>query len=323
MVGWLGRMDVRERAALFAWTSALIVVVVLPLSYGRAAAGCFYSPEDFARCDPWRSIAALGDGAATLLMAAALWITRNTPTTRLHRVARLLAVSGVAVAIAGSLGAVVGDAYLMARPVAAVGFAALGVALSVESDRGSPLVRSRLGVVVGITLALWAIAYVPRDDWILPTGGAFFVVPFVVWAIRLGYRLGTGRAPSQNEPRPVQTKLVGNAAAVILSFLAFPFWVTSTFGVASIGDPANLVTVKNETGQPIDFYEFRSVKNFRERIEAGETRTWDWLEHGAYSPAAEDLAGTEIFCAYFLDRELRRAHYQIIVTRDPSTCAPR
>jgi hypothetical protein len=204
-----------------------------------------------------------------------------------------------------------------------VGFAGVGFALCVESDRGNPLVRSRLGVIVGVTLALWAIAYVSRDDQILPTGGALFFLPYAVWATRLGYRLGTGRAPSPKEPRPVQLRLVGNGAAVVLFFLAFPFWMSSTFGVASIGDPANLVTVKNSAGEPIYFYEYRRETTFRERIEAGETKTWAWLEHGAYSPAADDLAGMPIFCAYFLDRELRRAHYQITVIRDPATCAPR
>ena len=323
MVAWFGRMAVRERAALFAWASALIVVVALPLSYGRAAAECFYSPEDFARCDPSRSIAAVGDAAATLLMAAALWITRNAATTRLHRVARVVGAIGVPVAIGGSLGVLVGDAYLMARPVAAAGFAALGFALYVESDRGDPLVRSRLGVIVGATLAVWAIAYIPRDDWIFPTGGGLFFVPYVVWAVRLGYRLGTGRVPPPNEARQPAMKFVGNAAAIILFFLALPFWMMSTFGVASIGDPANLVAVTNGTGEAIDFYEYRGQRAYRERIAAGETKTLDWLEHGTYSPAAEDLAGTPIFCAHFQDRELRRAHYQITVIRDPATCAAR
>src|SRR2546430_10642387 len=123
MVAWFGRMAVRERAALFAWASALIVVVAVPLSYGRAAAECFYSPEDFARCDPSRSIAAVGDAAATLLMAAALWITRNAATTRLHRVARVVGAIGVPVAIGGSLGLLVGDAYPMPRPLTPGGVA--------------------------------------------------------------------------------------------------------------------------------------------------------------------------------------------------------
>ena len=323
MVAWFGRMAVRERAALFAWASALIVAVALPLSFGRAAAECFYSPEDFARCDPSRSIAAVGDAAGTLLMTAALWITRNAATSRLHRVARVVGAVGVPVAIAGSLGALVGDAYLMARPVAAVGFAALGFALSVESDRGDPLIRSRLGVIVGATLAAWAIAYIPRDDWIFPTGGGLFVVPYAIWALRLGYRLGTGRAPSPDAPRGIRAEIVADIAAVLLLLLALPFWMTSTFGVASIGDPADLVTVTNATSEAIDFYQYRNQRAYRERIEAGETKTWDWLVHGSYSPVAEDLAGTPIFCPYFQDRELRRAHYQITVVRDPATCAAR
>jgi hypothetical protein len=303
--------------------SAVVLIGGLALGYGRAPQDCFYSPEDFARCDPWRAIGALGDVVATVLMTAALWTTRAPATTRLHTVARAVGVLGFAVAIIGSLAAVIGDAYLIARPVAAVGFGALGLALVVESDRGNALVRSRLGMVIGITLAFWAIAYVPRDDWILSTGGALFVVPYLIWAVRMGYRLGTGTAPVVKEARPVQWEIASGVAAVVLLLLAFPFWITSTFGVISIGDRANLVTVKNATGEPILFYDYRGVTAYRERIEAGETKTWDWLEHGAYPTAAEDLRGMEIYCRYLLDRELRRAHYRITVVRDPTTCQTR
>jgi len=305
------------------WTSAVIVVGALALGYGRAPQECFYSPEDFARCDPWRAIGALGDFAATALMAAALLTTRNPATTPLHRVARAVGALGLPVAIIGSLAAVVGDAYLIARPIAAVGFGAVGLALVVESDHGNVLVRSRLGMVVGVTLALWAIAYVPRDDWILPTGGVLFFVPYVIWAVRMGYRLGTGTAPVVKEARPVQWEVIGILATIVLLLLAFPVWIASTFGVTSIGDRANLVTVKNATGEPIFFHDYRGATGYRERIEAGQTKAWYWLEHGAYPTAAEDVRGMEIYCRYLLDRELRRAHYLITVVRDPATCAAR
>ena len=62
---------------------------------------------------------------------------------------------------------------------------------------------------------------------------------------------------------------------------------------------------------------------YRERIETGEAKTWDWLVHGAYPTAAEDLGGMKIYCRYLLDRELRRAHYKITVVRDPITCESR
>jgi hypothetical protein len=316
-------MAPRERAALLAWTAAVVAVGALTLGYWRAPQDCFYSPEDFARCDPWRAIGALGDIVGTALIAAALWITRNPATTRLHSVARAVGALGLLVAITGSLVSLIGSAYLIGRPLAAVGFGALGLALVIESDRGNILVRSRLGMVIGGTLSIWAIAYVPRDDWILPTGGAFFFVAYAIWAARMGYRLGTGHAPVVKEARPVQWEVAGTLAAVVLLLLAFPFWITSTFGVTSIGDRSNPITVENATGEPIIFYDYRGAKAYRERIEAGETKTWDWLEHGAYPTAAEDLNGMEIFCRYVLDRELRRAHYIITVVRDPATCQPR
>jgi hypothetical protein len=323
MVAWFERMAPRERAALLAWASAAVVVGALALGYGRAPQDCFYSPEDFARCDPWRAIGAIGDVAATALMAAALWTTRNPATTALHKTARAVGVLGLALAVVGSLAAAIGDAYLIARPIAAVGFGAMGLALAVESDRGNALVRSRLGMIIGITLALWAIAYVPRDDWILPTGGLLFFAPYVIWAVRMGYRLGTGMPPVVKEARPVQWQVAGGLAAVFLLFLAFPAWLTSTFGVTSIGDRANFVAVTNATGEPIFFYDYRGATAYRERIDAGETKSWDWLEHAAYPTSAEDLTGTEIYCRYLHDRELRRAHYRITVVRDPLTCQSR
>ena len=323
MIAWFERMAERERAALLVWTSAAIMLAALALSYPRAPQECFYSPEDFARCDPWRAIGALGDVGASVLVAAAIWSTRNPATTSLHRIARGAGGLSLVLAIIGSLGAVVSEAYLVARPISAMGFAGLGFALLIESDRGNPLVRSRLGMVVGVTLGLWAIAYVGRDDLVLPTGGAFFFIPYIVWAIRLGYRLGIGRAPVRTEKRPVVIEVVGSLGVVVLFLLAFPFWMASTFGVATIGDPANMVSVSNQTGEPIIFYEDRRVTKYSERIEAGETKTWAWLEHGAYSPAAEDLTGARIFCRYLLDRELRRAHYLITVVRDPATCESR
>lgn len=316
-------MATRERAALLAWASALVLVAALPFGYWRAPQDCFYSPEDFARCDPWRAIGALADVAATAAIAAAVWITRNSATTTLHKVARGVGAFGLLLAITGSLGAVVGDAYLIARQAAAVGFAALGFALLVESDRGNVLVRSRLGVFLGVTLALWAIAYVTRDDQILPTGGAFFFVPYLIWAIRLGYRLGIAGGPRVENARPFELKVAGGIAAIVLFFIAFPFWITSTFGVASLGDPSHTVTVKNDTGNPIVFYEDRRLTAYKQRIEAGETKSWSWLEHGVYSPAAEDLGGVKIFCRYLLNNELRRSHYLITVFRDPSSCSPR
>lgn len=250
-------------------------------------------------------------------------MTRNSPTTRLHTVARAVGAAGLMLAVAGSLAALVGDAYVIARQVAAVGFGALGLALLVESDRGNTLVRSRPGVLLGITLAVWAIAYVSRDDQILPTGGAFFFVPYLVWATRLGYRLGTGKVPTSTEERSVGVKLVGSLGGIVLFFIAFPFWITSTFGVATLGDPSHEVTVKNETGQPIVFYEDRRLTAYGRRLEAGETRAWQWLEHGAYSPGADDLSGEKIFCRYLLNRELRRSHYQITVVHDPASCSQR
>src|SRR5258705_7224627 len=103
MVTWFQRMAPRERAALLAWTSAVVLIGGLALGYGRAPQDCFYSPEDFARCDPWRAIGALADVVATVLMTAALWTTRSPATTQLHRIARAVGALGFAVAVTGSL----------------------------------------------------------------------------------------------------------------------------------------------------------------------------------------------------------------------------
>src|SRR5205814_7584314 len=114
-----------------------------------------------ARCEPWRAIGGVGDVVVTALMWTALWMTRNPATTRLHRFARAVGALGLPVAIIGSLTAVIGDAYLIARPIAAIGFGSLGFALVIESERGNHLVRSRPGMVVGATLSMWLIGFVP------------------------------------------------------------------------------------------------------------------------------------------------------------------
>lgn len=319
MLAWFGQMSGRERAALFAWASAFVCVAALPLGYWKASQNCFYSPEDFSHCDASRAVAVLGEVAATALIAAAMWITRNRATSRAHRAARLFGAVGLGLALAGSLAAVWGDAYLIARPIAAVGFGALGAALVAESDSGDILVRSALGMLVGITLVVWAIAYVPRDDLILPAGGWFFFILYGVWAIRLGYRLGFGKTPAIRT-RPLRLEIAWSVGATILVLIALPFWMTSTFGVASLGDPANSVTVKNETGEAIYFYQYRGERAYRERIETGQAKTSYWLEHGTYSPAAEDLTGVEIYCRRLEQRELRRAHFVVTIVRDPASC---
>ena len=323
MLAWFGQMSGRERAALFVWASGLIAIATLPLGYWRASPECFYSPEDFSRCDSSRAVAVLGEAAATALIAAAIWITRNQATSRAHRVARIVGAVGLVLALAGSLAAVWGDAYLVARQLAAVGFGALGVALVAESDRGDGLVRSTLGILVGITLAVWAIAYVPRDDLILPAGGWFFFIPYGVWAIRLGYRLGFGKPPAITKARPLSLEIAWAVGATLLVLVALPFWLASTFGVGSYGDPANPVTVKNEAGEAVIFYQYRGQTAYRDRIEAGQAKTSYWLEHDTYTPAAENLNGAEIFCRRLQQRELRRAHFVITIVSDPASCAAR
>ena len=323
MLAWFGQMSGRERAALFAWASAFIGIATLPLGYWRASQECFYSPEDFSHCDSSRAVAVLGEAAATALIAAAIWITRNQATSRAHKVARVVGAVGLVLVLAGIPAAVWGDAYLVARPIAALGFGALGVALVAESDGGDILVRSTLGMLVGITLAVWAIAYVPRDDLILPAGGWFFFLPYGVWAIRLGYRLGFGKTPAVRKARSLSHKIAWGVGATLLVLIALPFWLASTFGEGSYGDPANPVTVRNETGEAIVFYQYRGQTAYRDRIEAGQAKTSYWLEHGSYSPAAEDVSGVEIFCRRLQQRELRRAHFLITIIRDPASCASR
>src|SRR5438034_383053 len=123
-----------------------------------------------------------------------------------------------------------------------------------------------------------AIAYAARDDIILPTGGAFFFIPYGVWAVRLGYRLGFGKTPAITKARPVFGEIGWSVGAAVLVLIALPFWITSTFGVASLGDPANSVTVKNETGEGIVFYQYRGERAYPERIDAGQAKTSHWLE---------------------------------------------
>src|SRR5438445_11084950 len=119
MLALFGEMAPRERAALLAWTSALILVGALPLSFWKASPECFYSPEDFAHCDPWRAIGALADIGATLLMAAALWITRSPSTTVFYKAAPTVGAIRLLPAIAGSVAAGAGADDTIRQPAPA------------------------------------------------------------------------------------------------------------------------------------------------------------------------------------------------------------
>jgi len=114
--------------------------------------------------------------------------------------------------------------------------------------------------------------------------------------------------------------LSGAAIALGLVFLAGPFWIGSTFGVAVLGDPIETFTVVNQTGGPIDFYEDIRLRAYATHIAAGESKEISTLEHGAYAIGAADVDGVLLFCRNIGQGDLRKMRYVIHVLDDPASC---
>ena len=187
--------------------------------------------------------------------------------------------------------------------------------------------RSKLGTMLGITLAAWSIAYPGRDDdRVLPLGGALFSLAYALWALRAAYRVFTARVPmggirhSRHLPvRILQVGTISLAGALVLLFI-LPFWLGSTFGLTILGDPGIEVTIRNETDEELIFYEVGRAAPFKVQLNAGEVREWGYLLHDRYTPEATDLAGNPIFCGRYTLQDLRRMRYVLHIVRDPASC---
>jgi hypothetical protein len=298
--------------------AAVISAVGLCLSWwGFVSAGeeCRrYGQVDFFHCGPVAGMAVIGDCVAAL---AALVMIAVTPV-RASRWLPLLpqvALAAAAIAVVLSPLRLTELADMVSRAMA-IAWGVVGLWLFRASNTAVLTFRSTLGAVLGVTLVAWALGQALGDERPFPIGGGVFALVYAAWALRLASRvLRSWQPPPQ--PRGV---LSGTAIALGLVFLAGPFWIGSTFGVAVLGDPSERFTVVNQTGGPIDFYAEIRLRAYATRVAAGESKEISTLEHGAYAIGAADVNGALLFCRNIRQGDLRKMRYVISVVDDPASC---
>ena len=305
--------------------------VLLPTFNGYFAAprDCIrFGRVEFAACQPWGKTTVIENGIAIAALIAALWITTPGSTGSAVWATRLIGAAGAAGSAVGNIASAIGMEPMIAIPLATAGAGMAGGAVALASSRAVPTWRSTLGTILGLTLLIWSIAYLLRDDdRVLPQGGVLFAFPYAIWSLRLARRTWLEWRPSLGGIRyshhwPVRVLQVGTISVfgVLLFFIVFPFWIGSTFGVAVLGDPGVEVTIENATGEPIMFYEVGRRSSFKIQMETAEKREWSWLLTGVYTPEATDLLGNPLFCRRYSDRDLRQLRYVIRIIRDPGSC---
>jgi hypothetical protein len=321
-------MSSRLAASLGLCVSVWLLTLAEFGGYLAAPRDCIrFGRIEFAACVPWGKATAIESALSIGTLALAVWLTSQGLRGRGVQTARGFALLGAALCALGNIGSALGANAAVMIPIATIGVALAGIAMAVASAV-FPVWRSTLGKILGLTLVIWSIAYLFRDDdRVLPLGGAMFVLPYAIWGVRLARRVWRQRLPlsrpiSYSRYRILHAFQVGaiSLGGVLLFFFIFPFWMGSTFGVAVMGDPSMEVTIVNATGEPIEFYEAGRNRPYHVRLQTGEQRDWGWLLSGRYTPEATDLAGNPLFCRRYNDRDLRQLRFVIRVVRDPASC---
>jgi len=284
-----------------------------------------FGQSDFFACGVPAAMTAVGDAVAAVATAALIAGTPIRPPRWMPFLGRA-ALAAAGVAALASVARLVGQADALSRVVAG-GWLVIGLWLFYASRTAPVVMRSTLGVVLGVTLVVSGLLESFGEERPFPVGGALFSIAFGAWAIRLASRLF--RSWRARPPRPdtafgvMRDVLVGLGIA----FVALPAWLSSTIGFAPIGDPGVTITVANQTSHAIDFYLDRGWRLYADapryatRIGPGASGDVSGLAHGAYSPAAADPGGSLVFCGHFSDSELRlKMRYRITVVDDPASC---
>jgi hypothetical protein len=301
---------------------ALVAAAGLLLSfwgYVSAPMDCRrFEQSDYFACGLSTALTIVGDAVASLAFAA---LIAGTPIRRPRRIPFLgqaaLAAAFVA-ALASPLRAV-GQADALSRMIA-IAWLVLGAWLF-QAGRTAPVVmRSTLGVVLGVTLVASGLLQALGEERPFPIGGAIFSIAFAAWAIRLTSRLVRSWRP----PPPRPDSAMGFARDVLvalgLAFVALPVWLSSTAG-QPIGDVGVTITISNRTDHAVDFVTDRAYPQYGgTRVEAGASKDISTLAQGVYFPAAADPAGNLTFCRRHTHSELKRMRYVIVVVDDPASC---
>ena len=324
-------MSSRVAAPLALGLSVWLLAVTEFSGYFGAPRDCIrFGRIEFAACVPWGKSVALENALAMALLVVALWLTTRAAEGRGVRFARALGVVGASICAIGNIASASGVYVAVMIPVAALGAGLVGGAMAVASTV-VPGWRSTLGEILGITLAVWSIAYVLRDDdAVFPQGGAFFTFPYALWGVRLARRIRRGWQPAAQgivySPNRILHALQFGAISlggVLLFFFILPFWIGSTFGVPIMGDPGVSVTIVNGTDEPVEFYESGLGAPYHQRVMPGEKLESGWLLASRYTPEVTDLSGNPIFCRRYTDRDLRQLRFVITIVRDPASCGER
>jgi hypothetical protein len=302
---------------------ALVAAVGLFLSlwgYLSAPVDCRrYGQSDFFGCGASAALTIAGDALAALACAALIGATPVRRSRRIPFLGQAAMAAAIVAALASPLRAV-GQPDALSR-VIAIAWLVIGLWLF-QASRTAPIVmRSTLGVVLGVTLIVSGLLQALGEERPFPIGGALFSIAFGAWAIRLATRLVRAWRPPPARPDSKLEFARDILIAVGLVFVGLPAWLSSTLGQAPIGDPSITITVSNGTSHAIDFYTHKELRQYPIRLAPGASLDISPLAQSVYWTAAADASGSLIFCGRYTDKELRlKMRYVITVVEDPASC---
>jgi len=301
---------------------ALVSAAGLCLSlwgYLAAPADCLrFGQSDFFGCGASAAMTVFGDALAALALALLVATTPIRPPRWMPFLGQAALVAAVVAAVASPLRAV--DQSDSVGRLIAVAWLVIGIWLFHASRPAPVVMRSTLGVVLGVTLVISGLLQAFGEERPFPIGGAIFSIAFAAWAIRLTSRMVRSWRPPPPRPDSAMGLARDTLVALGLVFVALPAWLSSTVGVPPIGDPTATITVSNNTDHAIDFFVDRRLRQYATRLEAGESRDVSTLEHGQYAFGVADVSGNLLFCRDLRQSELRKMRYTITVVRDPASC---
>jgi hypothetical protein len=307
-------------------TDALVWAALLAglgLAFASAYAwfgGCLrYGIWGFANCGYTGWAIASGYAVAALSCAALAYLLPRRSGRLLDRGLKPLGIASGAVAAASAIALPLGSPEFVWR-VLDVSWLAIGLWLVGVTTREPPVAKSVLGAILGLTLVLWGLLNFASDDPLPIIGGAFFAVPFAIWSWRFASRVTNGWLPGAGVQRnsPLRRVLNDIIVAGVAVFIVLPLWIVSTFGGPVIGDPVDPYSVRNDTGQTVQFEPVRGRAEYGQTIGPGQT-----LDTGSF-PSRHDFAanigGAEIWCRSYGTGDLKRMRFLIVIVMDPASC---
>src|SRR3954469_2268467 len=277
-----------------------------------------FTTTEFFACGRFAVISAVGDLIASASVAALVFMT-----SREGRVTTVLAwlALGAAVAAAGASPLRLFVATETLSRVVDSAWIVVGVWLVANRDRIEPH-HSGFALFLGFTAALSGFANAtdaaPRP---LPIGGGLFAIVFLLWSFALTRSATSGQPPGfvRRESSSLTGDVLWASSRIALFVIAFPVWLSATFAAAFIGDPATSYEIRNTTDRRIDVFVSDTRRTYPLNVDARTTKSSSIMIGSSYSFVAS-AEGVDLFCADFRESELRRMHYIVVVTEDPTSC---